>query len=624
MGPAIAGFCLCHDPIGFLMSRQISRPKIYFRSEKESAGVLLGQMLRRLAAWLICGAILGNGLALSRALSGVESANAPPSKDSLTFNKDIASIIFKHCAPCHRSGGPGPFPLLTYGDVHERVKIIGDVIRRRYMPPWLPEPGYTPFANDPSLTTEQIRMIEQWIAEGAPEGNAADLPPLPRWTEDWELGPPDMILAPSTNYLLAAEGRDVYRNLVVPIPATERKYVRAVEFRPGNSRVVHHAFVQVDPTRQARFAADTNQPAGFDGMSLPEGVTMPSGQMLGWQPGKRALLSPAGLPWVLELNSDLVLQLHLHPTGKPEPLLPSVGFYFIQTPPTNTPFRIVLKRHLIDIAPGDPNYTIESTFVLPVDVSVLRIFPHCHYLGKRLEAYAITPDKQIRTLLLIKQWDFDWQADYLFAEPLLLPAGATIGMRFTYDNSTNNAQNPNNPPKRVRFGLNSTDEMGELWLQVLARNNSDRQILAKGAQTKLAQNAMEENKLIIEREPLNAGAHGKLGSALYFLGQIDEGIDHLREAVRIRPDDPVPQLALGGIYLRQKKFAEAKAALIDVIRSNPKEFQAYGYLGLVYLQEGDLREATKCLGKALELNPNDPVSRRYLEQIRDAVVPRRK
>jgi hypothetical protein len=496
------------------------------------------------------------------------------------------------------------------------------VVQRRYMPPWLPEPGFAKFSNDLSLTAEDIGMIGQWIGEGAREGNTNDLPPLPQWPDDWELGPPDLVLSPSTNYTLAAEGKDVYRNFVIPIPTAQRKYVRAVEFKPGSHRVVHHAFVQVDPTRQARFASDTNRPAGFDGMRLPEGTEMPSGQMLGWQPGKSALVSPEGLPWVLEPSSDLVLQLHLHPTGKPERVLPSVGLYFTRTPPTNTPFRVVLKSYRIDIPAGDPGYTIENTFVLPVDVSLLRVFPHCHYLGQRLEAFAIEPGRSTRTLLLIKNWDFNWQSDYVYAEPLYLPAGATLGMRFTYDNSTNNIRNPNNPPKRVRFGLNSTDEMGELWLQVLPRNPADRTTLAQSVQTKLARNAVEENTLTVQREPLNAMAHSKLGTALYFLGQVEPAIEHLREAVRLKPGDDAAQLALGGIYLRQKRFAEAKVALAEVLRSNPREFQAYGYLGLISLQERDLPRASNYFGKALQLNPNDPVAGRYMEQIRSALTPR--
>jgi tetratricopeptide (TPR) repeat protein len=195
-------------------------------------------------------------------------------------------------------------------------------------------------------------------------------------------------------------------------------------------------------------------------------------------------------------------------------------------------------------------------------------------------------------------------------------------MRFTYDNSTNNIRNPNNPPKRVRFGLNSTDEMGELWLQVLPRNPADRATLAQSVQAKLARNAVEENTLTVQREPLNATAHSKLGTALYFLGQVEPAIEHLREAVRLRPGDDAAQLALGGIYLRQKRFAEAKAALGESIRSNPREFQAYGYLGLISLQERDLPRASNYFGKALQLNPNDPVAGRYMEQIRSALMPR--
>ena len=268
---------------------------------------------------------------------------------------------------------------------------------------------------------------------------------------------------------LAAEGKDIYRNFLVPIPTTERRNVKALEFHPGNSKVVHHAFIEVDATRQSRHLADQVSPPGFDGMQLPESVQMPGGQMLGWQPGKPPYVSPDGLAWVLEPNSDLVLQLHLHPSGKPEPVRSTVGFYFTETAPTNTAFRINLQRSTIDIPPGAKDYSIENRYVLPVDVSLLRILPHTHYLGKELQGYAILPDGTKQWLIRIKNWDFNWQGDYRYAEPVFLPKGTTLVMHFTYDNSADNIHNPSQPPKRVRYGLQTTDEMGELWFQALPR-----------------------------------------------------------------------------------------------------------------------------------------------------------
>jgi hypothetical protein len=185
--------------------------------------------------------------------------------------------------------------LLSYEAVRKKGKLIGEVTERRYMPPWLPEHGYGQFAGERRLSLDEIGLIKQWLAEGAVEGKAADLPPVPEWPQGWELGQPDLIVTLPSDYLLAPDGKDVYRNFLVPIPTPERRYVKAVEFHPGNHKVVHHAFIQIDATRQSRHLADPVRPPGFDGMQLPESVQMPGGQMLSWQPGKPPYVSPDGL-----------------------------------------------------------------------------------------------------------------------------------------------------------------------------------------------------------------------------------------------------------------------------------------------------------------------------------------
>src|SRR5207245_1075967 len=185
------------------------------------------------------------------------------SSQAITFNKDIGAMIFQHCSTCHRPGQAGPFNLLTYPDVKKRAKQISEVVAKRYMPPWLPEKGLVEFANDRSLKAEQIETIRQWVAEGALEGSAADLPPLPQWTEGWQLGAPDLVVKVPQPYTLGAEGKDVYHNLVVPVPVSDRKYVKGVEFQPGNAKVVHHAFVTVDSTRLSRARAAKETPPGF-------------------------------------------------------------------------------------------------------------------------------------------------------------------------------------------------------------------------------------------------------------------------------------------------------------------------------------------------------------------------
>jgi len=246
----------------------------------------------------------------------------PYPKGTLTFTKDVAPIIFRNCATCHRPNQSAPFGLLSYQEARKHARQIADVIARRYMPPWPPEPGYGDFADARRLTLKQIGIIDQWVAEGAVEGKPSDLPAAPTWSEDWQLGKPDLVVEMPQPYTLAAEGRDVYRNFVFPIAVSSTRYVKGVEFRPGNAKVVHHAFINIDETRQSRRLAEKQAPPGFDGMELPDSAIMPGGQLLGWQPGKVPSVVSEGLSWTLKPNTDLVLQMHLHPSGREEMVKP--------------------------------------------------------------------------------------------------------------------------------------------------------------------------------------------------------------------------------------------------------------------------------------------------------------
>jgi hypothetical protein len=576
--------------------------------------------------WLVGMALAGMAFAVIAGVAlrsrttrrDVSPGYLPRPPGTLTFNKHVAPIIFRNCAPCHRPGQAAPFDLLSYADVRKRIKLITEVTERRYMPPWLPEQGYGDFADERRLSVDETGMIKQWIAEGTIEGQIADLPPPPKWPEGWELGQPDLIVTLPTAYSLAPDGKDVYRNFVVPISTTARRFVRAVEFHPGNHKVVHHAFIEVDPTRQAGHFVDQGKPPGFDGMQLPDSVQMPSGQMLGWQPGKPPFTAPEGLAWVLEPNSDLVLQMHLHPSGKPETVQPVMGFYFTDKPPTNTPFRINLMRYLIDIPAGARDYAIENHYVLPVDVHLLRINPHTHYLGKELQGYAIMPDGTKKWLLRIRNWDFNWQGDYRYQEPIFLPKGTTLVMHFTYDNSAENVHNPSQPPKRVRFGLQTTDEMGELWFQVLARGAAERERLSNDFFANLAEDAVQENQVLIQINSRDAEAQMRLGSALFVLGRPTEALDHLRAATQLRPDHDGAHYQLGSIYLRQNRLDEARKEFEAVLRLKPDDFQASGSLGFVYLRQGNLDQAQFCFENALRINPDDPIARSSLERIRQA------
>ncbi len=548
-------------------------------------------------------------LTAGRVFAGDSVAAAP------TFTRDIAPIIFRNCSGCHRPLQAGPFPLLTYHDVAKRARQIAEVTASRFMPPWLPEPGYAEFSHERRLAEKEIELIRRWVDNGATEGKAEDLPSLPVWHGDWQLGKPDLIVEVTAPYSLAADGKDVYRNLVVPIPLDSRRFIRGVEFRPGNSKVVHHAFVCVDETRGSRRLADRERPAGFDGMELPETAHMPGGQLLGWQPGKQPSFSPPGLSWELKQGTDLVLQLHLHPSGKPETVQPQVGLYFTDVPPTNTAYRIKLENWKIDVPPGVSDYHVEQSYILPIDVWLLRILPHAHYLGKELKVYAELPEGTKKWLIYIRQWDFNWQGDYEYKKPVELPKGTKVIMNFSYDNSPANVRNPSQPPKRVRYGLQSTDEMAACSLQVLPKQASQRKTLARDFYLYYARASVDYGEFLLKSDPQDAVAHTKMARSLVALGEIAAAEKHLGDAIRAKPDFDKAYYDLGMIWFSQNRLKEAEAAFKGVVRINPDDSQAYGNLGIICLRDGRIEKAEQYLRTAIRLNPEDSVAQENLSAL---------
>ena len=563
-------------------------------------------------------------LAFNRCLEALaEDVKAPTQytarkQGALTFNKDVAPIVFQHCASCHRSGQSAPFNLLSYVEVKKRAKQVAEVVGKRYMPPWLPERGLAEFAHDRSLSADQIGVIQQWVTEGGVEGVSKDLPALPKWIEGWQLGTPDLVVKLPQPYTLAAEGKDVYRNVVIPIPVSERKYVKGVEFLPGNWKVVHHAFINVDSTPVSRRRAEKENPPGFDGMVLTDTARMPDGHFLGWQPGKVPQMAPEGLAWTLEPNTDIVLQLHLHPSGKPEMVQPTIAFYFTPLPPTNAAFRINLNALRIDIPAGAKNYEVEDKYTLPIDVHLIGVLPHAHYLGKRLEGYALLPEGTRKDLILIKDWDFNWQGDYRYAKPVFLPKGATLVMHWTYDNSAENERNPNQPPKRVKYGSQTADEMGELWYQVLPCNASERNFFEKDFYAHLARNSIDYNEFVLQENPGDFEAHIKVGKARFYFGQVAEALNHFQAAAKANPGSDRAFYELGFIYLRQNRLTEAERAFENVIRLNPDDYEAQGSLGFICLRTGDLDRAESHFKAALRINPNDKIAAKNLARVLQA------
>lgn len=531
----------------------------------------------------------------------------PRRAGSVTFNKDVAPIIHQHCVACHRPGQSGPFNLISFEEVKKHVKDIAEVTAKRYMPPWLPEKGYGEFANERRLNATELGLVQQWIREGAPEGSGPKPATPKQSTEPWQLGKPDLVISLPTPYSLPASGRDVYRNFVVPTKVEAPRFVKAFEFRPG-SKVVHHGFFYTDRSGQSRQIQQPGGTAGFDGMDTPRGADGPEGFFTSWQPGKVPSGGAEGLAWELAKDSDVLFQLHMKPSGKPELVEPSLGLYFTDRPPTNNPFKIALTSLRIDIPAGARISVVEDSYILPVDLQVLAVLPHAHYLCKEMRGFATLPDGSQKWMLLIRQWDFNWQGDYRYKEPVFLPKGTKLGMQFTYDNSVENIRNPNSPPQRVQYGMQTSDEMGELWFQVLPKDRRDLETLRANYTSRLVRDSVDYNLYRLRINPQDARAHSGLGLAYNMANRLQEAHSELTKAVLLDPNMDEGHYRLGTLLRQLGKPAEAKTEFEATIRLNPQHYRAHGNLGLILMELNELVQAEEHFRTAMRINPNDEIA----------------
>ena len=591
-------------------------------------------------------ALASAGITARHAAAARKSARKPAAAEALvTFDRDIAPIVFRNCAQCHHPGEAGPFPLLTYADVKTHGRQIAFVTQKRIMPPWLPEPGELKFADELRLSDEEIRRIQSWVDQGEIEGHPADLPRPPAFTTGWQLGKPDVIVRAAKPYLLLAGGSDSYWNFVFRTPVDRSQWLRAIEIRPGDKRLVHHANVLVDREESGR-RLEKEPGAGFGGMELviESEAFDPDSHFLFWKPGSPPYVEPDGMALRLDKNTDLVLNTHFQPSGKPELIQPTLGLYFTDKPGTRHPILLQLDNdRMLDIPPGERNFLVSDDFTLPVDASVLAIYPHAHYLGRDLLAFATLPNGTKKTLIHIGNWDLNWQAVYRYREPVDLPAGTTISMRFTYDNSVDNIRNPNQPPKRVMAGNRAVDEMAHLWLQVLPRESSDTTADPRMAiQEALALHHIQNNPDDFEAHynlaalfqmrgdlpgallqfteavrirPDDSTANNALGGALLASGHVDRAITHLNAALAGRPDYFDAHYNLGNALASQGDFQGALLHFRAAVRLNPQDANAEANLGSALAETGNLREARLHFERALQIDPKNELARENLEQL---------
>lgn len=533
-----------------------------------------------------------------------------------TFNRDVAPIVFSHCVSCHHPGGAGPFSLTTYREVRKRAQQIQEVTSDHSMPPWLPEPGHGDFVGKRRLDPEQVATLARWAESGAAEGNAGDLKVKPTWNDGWQLGQPDLIVTMPAAYTLPADGHDVYRNFVIPSPVTEDRHVVAVEVRPANA-AVHHAFVKFDRRGSGKRLDAKDVAAGYLGMNAGAGVDSPAGTFASWQPGEMPGRLPPELAWVFPGQTDIVLQMHMRPSGKPEKVQASIGFYFTKEPPTRIPFVFCIRSTSIDVPAGATEHPVQSSYTLPVDGAVLALLPHLHYLGKEAHAWATLPDGTKRELILIKKWDFSWQGTYRYEKPVPLPKGTVITMRYTYDNSAGNVDNPNQPPVRVRFGLESTDEMGELWLQFLPDQDADMALLQRDyVVTYALPDEMDRLLAILDRNPRDAASRAELAAMYRTASQPDRARLEAEQALADDPNNARAHSVLGHYWIDRNALIPARTAFEAVVGIDPDDADAQNNLGFLLTVEGRPEEAIVHLEKAIALNPKDDLARQNLEKAR--------
>jgi len=474
------------------------------------------------------------------------------------------------------------------------------------MPPWLPAQGYGEFAEERRLTTQEIETIQEWVKNGAPEGNPADAPAQPTFTEGWQLGPPDLIVRAPRAFTVPATGPDVFWNFILTPDIKTRRYVRAIEIRPGNPRLLHHANVVIDRARSQR-GREASPGAGFPGMdlTLDRSVFDLDGHFLFWKPGSVPYSEPEGFSWVLDPGNDLVLNTHIQPTGRVEQEQPVVGLYFTDKPPSHFPLLIQLEHDgLLDIPAGDRDFKISDDFRLPLDVDVLAIYPHAHYLGKLLEAYATLPGGSRKWLIRITDWNLNWQATFHYREPLFLPKGTVISMRYQYDNSAANPRNPNQPPKQVSAGNRASDEMGHLWLQVLPRGPGDRRRELAEAWTRHQ----------VEKYPNDFSANLALGSIA--LSRLDAAgaVSALTTAVRAKPANPVAHNLLGAALQTLGRGREAIEQFQIAVQQKGDYMNARYNLAHALLKAGRIDDAIENLQAVVNAYPNDEDAKHYLDQ----------
>jgi peroxiredoxin/mono/diheme cytochrome c family protein len=565
----------------------------------------------------------------------IRRASRPPARPfspgTPTFNRDIVRLLEDHCQGCHRPGGIGQVSFLPYEQAVAWAADIRDAVQRRTMPPWNAREGFGEFVGARRLTEAQIETFSRWVDAGMPEGSPADLPPLREFPEDWTLGKPDLILTPAEAYPVEATGKDEYRCFVMPVDLPEDRYVSAIEVLPGARDVVHHVSVYLDESGRAEALDRADPKPGYDsfgGIGFP-----PSGTLGGWAPGNTPHRLPDGVGRLLPGNSRVVMQVHYHKSGRAARDLSRLGIYFSSAPVDKRLYEETVASRLLFIPPGAKHYRVTGATTIPRNMRALAILPHMHLLGEEIRVTATRPDSARLPLVWVAPWDFNGQETYVFKTPVPLPRGTRIDLEARYDNSADNPRNPNSPPRWVRWGEESTDEMCIAFLYVtlddehLTRNPplkpenpglespqalrqapDDPDLYFSQHAEKLK--AMASHLLdILPSDPDNPAHYYELGTLYDELGRLDEAAEQYRLALERDPGHADAHYKLGLVYQRQDRPEEAAAELEAALQNGARQRGIHYHLGVALARLNRPESAVAQLELALTADPNNAPAR---------------
>jgi Flp pilus assembly protein TadD/mono/diheme cytochrome c family protein len=537
---------------------------------------------------------------LAAASLGTQSAPADKTPRA-TFAENVAPILFEHCAGCHRPGGSAPFPLLSYGDARPRAAAIANATARRVMPPWLPARGDAGFVGERRLTTDQISTFRRWVESGAPEGDVAQLPSPPTWHDGWQFGQPDLVVEMDEPFVAPA-GTDLFRNFVLTTAIARSRYVRAVELLADDPTAIHHASLAVDRTRWSRYRDAQEPEPGYDGMLGGRAVS-PAGHFIGWTPGRTVRAEPEDMAWRLDPGTDLVVQVHLMPRAEKTRVRIRLGLFFADRAPTREATLVRVGPKNLDIPAESRAYVAHDSYVLPVDVDLLSVYPHAHYLAHRFLVVARLPEGGQRTLLDIPAWDFHWQDEYRFRQAIVLPRGTVIDARVVYDNSSENRSNPSRPPVRVVYGPRSTDEMCDVWFQVVARTPGDRAALERDFASREAGADVSGLETLVRARPGDTSTGLLLGTMYSRAGRPADAERQYRRVLELNPSDWLARYDLGALQQARNRLDEAKESYLSAERANPDAAEVQHALGTVEFARGRLAASIVRYERALAIWP---------------------